>query len=258
VTHPSSLDLEAFACGEKIALVDAHVDACAECRAFVDELAAGAKAFASSIEEGLDALLEKAGARIAPEAPARVVSLADERNARDAHKKKSSLVMLLPLVAVAAGVVVWIALPSLSPAPKTTMNTATPTSVPTGPATEDPETTFKGGVQIAVVRDRDGHQDRFTSRVVVRPGDRLRIEVALDRSEAILAGVLADDGTFLPLMAEGTRGQGTHFSEQAARFDDDPTRGWILVGPADAIEKSKAARAPVKGVTSMRLEWEPR
>lgn len=252
MTHPSSLDLEAFACGEKLALVDAHVGVCDECRAFVEKLAAGAKAFAISIEEGLEDLLAKVSTR-EPAVRDNVVALSSAKK----RETKSSLFMLLPLVAVAAGVIVWIVLPSLSPRQKTTMNT-TPTVTPTGLPTEDPETTFKGGVQVAVVRDREGHQDRFTSKVVVRPGDRLRIEVALDRSEAILAGVLAEDGTFLSLMTEGTRGQGTHFSEQAARFDDEPTRGWILVGPPDAIERAKAARAPVRGVTAMRLEWEPR
>ncbi|WP_394830294.1 hypothetical protein LVJ94_27680 [Pendulispora rubella] len=38
MTHPNSLDLEAFACGDSVAGVAAHVEACAECRAFVDRV----------------------------------------------------------------------------------------------------------------------------------------------------------------------------------------------------------------------------
>ena len=33
MSHPSSLDLEAFACGEENASVAAHLDACGACRA---------------------------------------------------------------------------------------------------------------------------------------------------------------------------------------------------------------------------------
>ena len=123
---------------------------------------------------------------------------------------------------------------------------------------QEPETTFKGGVQVAVVRERAGEQERFTSGLGIRGGDRLRIEVALDRPRTILAGVLAADGTWLDLMPEGTRTAGTHFSEQAARFDDEPMRGWILVGPPDAIAASRAARAPSRGVVAMPLDWEGR
>lgn len=232
MTHPSSLDLEAFACGEQRTNVEEHLGACNACKAFVAKIEEATKAFLAKEDEK----------KVVP------ISAAREK------KKSTTWIMVLPLVAVAAGVLLWIAFPK-GEKPKdqpVAQNTAVPTS------TEEPETTFKGGMQLAVVRERAGKQERFTSRVVVHPGDRLRIEVALDRPGAILAGVLADDGTFLPLMADETRGPGTHYSEQAARFDDDPTRGWVLVGPPDAIAKAKAARAPVPGVTSMRLDWEPR
>ncbi|WP_394840972.1 hypothetical protein LZC95_28340 [Pendulispora brunnea] len=36
MTHPNSLDLEAFACGDSVAGVSAHLEACPECRAFVE------------------------------------------------------------------------------------------------------------------------------------------------------------------------------------------------------------------------------
>ena len=44
------------------------------------------------------------------------------------------------------------------------------------------------------------------------------------------------DGTFLDLLHEGQRGTGTFYSEEAARFDDTPTRGYVVVGPKNAVD----------------------
>ena len=63
----------------------------------------------------------------------------------------------------------------------------------------EPDTRFKGGPQVAVIRERGKDQARFSSTVRVRPGDRIRLEVALDREQAILGGVLADDAQWLDL-----------------------------------------------------------
>lgn len=240
--HPSSLDLEAFACGEPIARVRDHVGACAECRAFVDRLGAGR---VDDVEAMVSAAEERA---------ARVVSIRSAGSARAPLRRARPLLYALPLVAAAAGFAVWARLPP----PAAPSNSAAPAILAAADPTGEPETTFKGGVQLAVVRERAGAQARFTSAVSVAPGDRLRIEVALDRNATILAGVLAEDGTFLMTMATGDRGAGTHFAEQAARFDADPTRGWLLAGPPDAIARARAAKRPVGGVIAMRLEWEAR
>ena len=57
LSHPSSLELEAFVCGEGVAAVDAHLGACDACRAFVAKLRAATEAFAASapVEELLRA-----------------------------------------------------------------------------------------------------------------------------------------------------------------------------------------------------------
>jgi hypothetical protein len=250
--HPASLDLEAFACGDHIAGVGDHLDVCGACKAFVAKMKAASEAFVAStpIEEVVRVAERLAGAseRIA-KGEARIVAL-------DARTRRADWRMvLLPMVAVAAGVLLWWKVGTGGPArsgPVAMNEPAVPAS------TAEPETAFKGGAQVAAIRDRDGDQQRFTSAVGIRGGDRLRIEVALDRPRTILAGVLAEDGAWLDLMTEGTRGAGTHFSEQAARFDDQPMRGWILVGPPDAIAQSRAAHAPRGGVVSMPLGWEGR
>jgi hypothetical protein len=256
-SHPASLDLEAFACGDAVAAVGEHLGACGECRAFVAKIRAASEAFlgATPIDAIILAAEKLAGAsdRIA-KGEARVVEL-EARRAR-----KTGLdwrVAALPVIAAAAGVLLWWRLGGEPPGKPEASGPVAMTAMTEAPvSTADPETSFKGGVQIAVIRERAGDQQRFTTDLAVQGGDRLRIEVALDRPQTILAGVLAEDGTWLDLMSEGTRGAGTHFSEQAARFDADPMRGWILVGTPDAIAQSRAARAPRGGVVAMRLGWE--
>ncbi len=117
------------------------------------------------------------------------------------------------------------------------------------------DTTFKGGVQTLVVRERGKSQARFASTVRVRAGDRLRLEVALDREQAILAGVLSDDGKYLELMPQAVRGPGTHLSERSARVDDAPTYGTIVLGTPEAIARVRETKR-IEGVATLRVEWE--
>jgi len=106
-----------------------------------------------------------------------------------------------------------------------------------------------------VIRERAGQQARFTGMVAVQPGDRLRVEVALDREQAILAAVMGDDASWLELMPEGRRRPGTHFSERSARVDASPMRGTILVGSPEAVARVRTTRR-LEGVASIRVEWE--
>jgi hypothetical protein len=119
----------------------------------------------------------------------------------------------------------------------------------------EPETTFKGSVQVAVIRERGGEQTRFSGRVAVKPGDRLRVEVALDREQAILAAIMGEDASWLELMPEGTRRPGTHFSDRSARVDSSPLRGTILVGSPEKMKHAKETR-DTTGLTAVRVEWE--
>ena len=123
------------------------------------------------------------------------------------------------------------------------------------PPRTEPDTQFKGGAQIAVIRERGNEQARFSGAVRVRPGDRLRVEVALDREQAILGGVLADDGSYLELMPQGVRGPGTHFSERSAKIDTLPTRGTILIGSPEAVARARETKV-LDGLSTLRVEWE--
>ena len=106
-----------------------------------------------------------------------------------------------------------------------------------------------------MIRERDGAQTRFTQTVRVRPGDRLRIEVAVDRPQMLAGAVLGDDGTYVEMMLDGVRGPGTHFSERAARVDARPLQGTVVVGRPDAIRRARET-GKVAGLTTLRVEWE--
>lgn len=204
MSHPSSLDLEAFACGEENAPVAAHLEACDACRAFVEEL----------------------GALPAP-------ALAPPAKRRSRWNVGA---IALPLAAAAALVL-------LLRSPKKEGVVVPP--VATAASTEEPATSFKGLRQVAVIRERDGEQRRFTGKVPVREGDRLRVEVAIDREQAILAAVVSDDGSTLELMPAAVRAPGTHYSEKSARVSGPPMGGKIVVG--GTLEDADSV---------IRVEWE--
>ena len=76
----------------------------------------------------------------------------------------------------------------------------------------------------------------------MKPGDRLRVEVALDREQTILAAVMGEDASWLELMPDGVRPPGTHFSERSARVDASPLRGTILVGAPGAVQRARQTK----------------
>ncbi len=256
MTHPSSLDLEAFACGEgPHATVTDHLAECAACTAYVERV--GGLVATSPTAAEADALIARALAK-APE---------PERAAPRVQKSRLWLVttsVVTPLAAAAA-IVLLLRSGGMKPvqgrggpdgtsAPAHAPPTSPPDHIQMAPLPE-PDTTFKGGRQLAVVRERSGEQARFASSVGVRPGDRLRVEVALDREQAILAAVISDDGTYLELMPLAVRGPGTHFSEKSAKIDGTPTYGTIVIGSPEAVARARATHQ-LDGVSALRVEWE--
>lgn len=240
VTHPNALDLEALAVGEETSQTLAHtrhVEACVACRAYV------ARA------RGLTARVS-----VAP-------WLTEARRTEKRRRVTMLVVAAAPLAAAAAFLLVArgpsAPAPSATPvAPSTAAGASTATRILL--AQNEPDTTFKGGPQVAIVRERTGAQDRFVGTVRVRPGDRLRVEVALDRSQAILAGVRGDDGSWVELMPEAVRGAGTHFSEKSARIDATPSGGTIFVGAPEAVRRARETGDTARdaSVRALRVEWE--
>ncbi len=262
MTHPNSLDLEAFACGEAAEHVAKHIGECTSCQGFVERLRGALSAGPSRSRAA--AVVARAAARNAdqreevPSHPTRNEARGRTSSARAEADRRWLSMASTVAVPLAAAAVLLLLLRTSSPtderAPESSSSSATgePTTMR---ILMDPETTFKGSIQIAVIRERAGQQRRFTGTVAVRPGDRLRVEVALDREQDILAAVMGDDASWLELMPEGPRAPGTHFSDRSARVDASPLRGTILVGSPKAVARARSTRQ-IEGVTSIRVEWE--
>jgi hypothetical protein len=236
--HPNAIRLEAFACGEGAPGVAAHVDECEACRAYVDR----ARRAAHGPE---DAALD-------------VARLIRTARARERSRRMGRVVALGVPLATAAAVGLWVHHARVAPpAPvlEAPVHESVTAPIVSAPPVPEPDTTFKGGLQLAVIRERGGAQARFTETVRVRPGDRLRIEVAVDRPQSILGAVVGDDGTYVEVMADAVRPAGTHFSERSARVDASPLHGTILAGAPEAVRRARATGA-YAGVASIRVEWE--
>ncbi len=249
--HPIAIDLEAFACGERAEGIEVHLRTCALCRSFVDRAAALACGFPETKIRRLvrseptltpgrvrGALLDPFGGRLSART-SRALALASASG---------------PLLAAAA-ILLWMGV-SKPPLPLLpTAGNGKPTHQEV--AARDPETedTFKGGLSVAVIRERDGMQTRFTDVVPMREGDRLRLEVAIDRPQSILGAVLGDDGGYVELLQDHAREAGTHFSEHSARVDGKGQNGTVLVGSPEAVYRARVGR-DYRGVRTLSLRWE--
>jgi hypothetical protein len=78
--------------------------------------------------------------------------------------------------------------------------------------------------------------------VTVEPGDRIRLEIALDHDVQVVAGVLADSGEWAELQPAALLGSGTYYSEQSITFEDDVPSGWVLVGPENAVTRARKSQ----------------
>lgn len=233
--HPSARALEAHFAGEPDAATEAHVAACEACAAFVASLKQGSADFlrAASADDFIDATLRKASR----ERPS-VVPFERVLRARIYWG-------LAPLAAAALLLLVF--RPPQSGVPGAFDVPSPRASSPSaggGTSSVIPETTFKGGFAVALIRERGGAQQRVVGPVEVVPQDRLRLEVALEGPTPLAAGALAEDGTWVPLIEASLFDGGTFFSEFSLRFDDVPSSGHIVVGAPEAVARVRLSRNP--------------
>jgi hypothetical protein len=229
--HPSAARLDAVAAGDTDASVDAHLVGCEACRRYVETLRGEAARFRSGHD--------------AKEFIARV----RKRSARSTRERRWSRAAwtVAPLLAAAIVLLVVRARP---PASGSSGGGVEP------PGTTLPETHFKGGLVVAVVRERAGHQDRLTGPFQVRANDRIRVELSNDQEGGLSAGLLTDEGEWVPLLAPTTLEAGTHYSELAARFDESPTSATLLAGEPGAVDRARRTR-DFAGVVAWRVTSEP-
>ncbi|HEX9295288.1 MAG TPA: hypothetical protein VF881_05620 [Polyangiaceae bacterium] len=215
--HPPNDRMEAVAAGDRDPGVEAHLASCEPCRAYVARLEDAALDFRQKEGTGgvFLARLEAAVSRTAPKS-------------RRANRWATAVYVGAPLLAAAAALVLWVRAPGWHP-------TERPGSLSS--------MRLKGVIGLAVIRERDGSQERFTGEVSVRAGDRLLAEVDLDRPLPIAGGMLGSNGEWVTLFSPTLLVPGLHFSDQAVRFDDRPTEGWVIVGDAGAVERARLTQS---------------
>jgi hypothetical protein len=216
--HPHAQRLDALAAGDDDPEASAHVAECEACSKYVGALGAAAAEFA------------------AHPPPRKVVPLRR-------HPLRAA-VALIPALAVAAVFLFVIQGKPLLP----TEGPPEPSSIA--------ETRFKGLGQLAVVRERDGRQERFTGTVPTRPADRLRVEIGVGSQTTLTVALLEEDGSFLVLLRPRALEPGTYHSEKAALLDERPTLGWIIAGTPEAVEQARQSRS-FEQVLAIRVESEP-
>ena len=227
--HPPSYLLEQLAAGEHDEETARHVAQCDACRAYVERLREAAAEFAKH-EPTADEFANQVAAKTRSTSTSiRVVGGA------------------LALVAAAA-LIFFILRPASEPAGPLAMNSAVETSAPA-------PVRFKGAPQLAVIRLREGGQERLSAEAGVRPWDRLRVEVSVDALGQIEVGVLSEQNEWVTLLPATMLEPGTHLTPQAVRFDGAPSAGWIIAGPPEAVAQARKTKI-FEGVAIMPLHLE--
>jgi hypothetical protein len=206
IEHPDATRLDALAAGDEDTEASQHVATCTACAEYVAELSGAARTFANTAQ--------------APQAF--VQSL---RQSRRGPQWRFALVVI-PVLAAAAMLVVFMR------AERFEADTA-----------HSVATRFKGALQLAVVRERSGRQERFNGKVTVKPRDALVVELAVAEAQELSAAFLGSDGSFVLLLSPRRLSGGTHHSERAARFDDRPTSGTVIAGSPEAVERARRTRS---------------
>lgn len=233
--HPLSHRLEALAAGDPDAEAEAHVAACPECQDYLTALRDELEAWHKS--------------------PERDRELARWNEAAPEKRRARSTVRVLSWASAAAAPLVLAAAVMLFVRHPGRRSVQAPSACAT--CNQEPSTfgtRFKGPPQVAVIVEHAGQQHRYTRSVVVSAGDRLRVEVSVARSTPIAAGVLTTDHQYVPLLLPEELDAGTHFSGKAARFDSQPTEGWVIVGSPDAVRAAQKT-GELAGVTALPLSY---
>jgi hypothetical protein len=206
------------ATGDSDAEANAHVASCAECSAYVARLREEIDAFSRAQAEHPDgfvaAVLQRRATAVRRTFPAHARWMAGATS----------------ILALAAVVLLLLRPPRSEPLDSGVVGRRE------GPIR------FKGGAQVAVIVEHRGVQSRELGSLLIAPGDRIRVEIALDHEESVTAGVLTEAGEWAELQPRELFEAGTRFSENSIAFDRNVKEGWVVVGPPEAVERARQTR----------------
>jgi hypothetical protein len=239
--HPAAHRLDAVAAGDADEGVTAHLAACEACTRHVEELRGEAARYRAAHDANAFVARAQAAAHVRVREPEREPEREGEgyRRTPRASWVVRVGVVAAPLLAAALVLLLVRARPGDGGGAGPSVAARAGEGPSTGPAAES---RFKGGLVVAVVRERGGRQERLAGPFQVRAGDRVRVEVSTDRDGPLAAGLLTDEGEWVTLLAPVALEAGTHYSELAARFDESPTRATLLVGDPEDVARARASR----------------
>jgi hypothetical protein len=227
-SHPALYQLETYAAGDRVPATVQHLADCDACKAQVEQLAA--------MYETLPAedFLAKIDAR-----------------AKTADDAAVDNVVVGPWRARAA----WVAgVGALAAGTYLFVGHTAPARQPTVVTEEGVR--FKGErLQLALVRERSGAQERLTKTVRVKAGDRVRAELVLERPGAVTVVLLRDDGKTWPMLAPTELKPGVNYSPEAIRFDAERFVGYVVAGDPESVELALSKQDFAK-VQRVRVESE--
>lgn len=241
--HPSPRDLEALQAGEPRDDVASHVEGCEACAAYV-----------SALDGEQAALLRReSGAAFAR----RLRTVADAPGQPDGADRAGAARASSPGRA-------WMWGPALAAAAAVALIVLWPATGPDGGGLKplggggggDDVVRLKGGPKVALIVLRDGVQTRHEGATTLRPGDRLRVEVTVPEAAVVTAGILADDGTWVPLLEGARLEAGTHTPTKTLTADAQPLKAHLLVGSPEAVAAARRS-GDLSGLLALPIDGAP-
>jgi hypothetical protein len=244
--HPPLWHLELAALGAAEPSHTAHVNACEQCRALVDQLQAAAAA-------PIDTL-----------AAARYLQALRSSHERERARHRtwlSSGWAAAGAVSTGLAAAVWLFAPQDLRPPSAVESS----SAARGPRAQPSDLKPKGVARLSLIRQRGAEQTRFDAApasgpavpsgvtATVRAGDKLRLEFQIAAKDAS-AGILTDTGDWISIFEGKVDGR-----PQAPLFTlevvDPPSPGRVLVGPSAEVLAVRQG-GPASAVLELRLDWE--
>lgn len=254
--HPSEFDLERASSGERLTFLGRplarHLESCQRCSAAVEALHAERRAFHATrpSPEAFVAMLDRRRAdarapeprRLPVDATTRPTLFAGFWSLAVAWATQLPRLQWWSVAAVCSVIALGV---GVSPARR----------APTAPqvSTMNAWTTKGSGLSMYVVRRRDHEQQLRRERIAITPGDELRLHFSLKTPARVAAGILVDNGTWVPFF-ERSFEAGSHTPAETIRVDDSPNSGTILFGTPDQVARARRGlHAP--GLQTTELIW---